>query len=210
MLEEGVRRGLFRSRLVRPLEPSRGPPGPPSPPPGPLAGPLPGPMPGPSPRRSGRRLLEKLFADGPMVRKDGRGVGFIKVIQEFSQAAWILEKEPAHHRLKSCGLTVEGSLLVPRSPTRPVASPPHQILFTGPEVGLEAFEGCRLGFCPHLGNHLIVQVCRPPGGVAALQPLVEFPHRITQPGQLQDVEFGTGGHGRQGGQPETRASSGIW
>lgn len=93
-----------------------------------------------------------------MVRGDGEGVDVFKLIKEFCQTARILEKEPAHHRLKSRGLSVEGSRLMPRSPTGPVPPPPHEILLRGPEVGLEALQGKGLGLGPDLGHHRVVKV----------------------------------------------------
>jgi hypothetical protein len=144
-----------------------------------------------------------------MVRSGGIGVRFLKVIQEFSQTAWISKKEPAHHRLKSCGLSVKGGVLVPGSPSCPVASAPHQALFAGSKVGLEPFQGRCLGFRPHLGHHLVVEIGGSAGGLAALQPLVQLPDGVAQPGQLQDVELLPGSQGRQGGQPETRSWSGV-
>ena len=132
-----------------------------------------------------------------MVRREGSGVGFFKVIQKFSQAAWIFEKEPANHRLKSRGLPLKGTVLPPRSPARPIATAPDQALFPGSEMGLEPLQGRRLGFRPHLGHHLVVEITGAARGVAVLQPLVQFPDRIPQPGQLKDVEIGLRGQGGQ-------------
>jgi len=100
-----------------------------------------------------------------MVRRGGSGVGVLKVIQEFSQAAWISQKEPAHHRLKSCGLSVQSAILVSRSTSRPVATAAHQALFPGAQVRPEPFEGRGLGFRPHPRHHLVVQIIGAAGGV---------------------------------------------
>jgi hypothetical protein len=130
-----------------------------------------------------------------MVRRGGSGVGVLKVIQEFSQAAWISKKEPAHHRLKSCGLTVKGGILVSRSTSRPVASPAHKALLPGSQVGPEPFKGVGLGFRPHPRHHLIVQIVRAARGLAMAKPLVQLPDRIAKPGELEDVEISLGGQG---------------
>jgi hypothetical protein len=189
------RRGSFSPRPARPRAPSRG-------------GPPPGPRAGPSPRRPGRRRLEKSFADGPMVRRGGGGVGVLKVIQEFSQAAWISQKEPAHHRLKSCGLSVQGTVLVSRSTCRPIASAAHEAFLAGPQVGPEPFESRGLGVRPHPRHHLIVEIVGAAGGLAVAQPLVQLPNGVAEPGELQDVEIGLGGQGGQGIEPVSRAGCG--
>jgi hypothetical protein len=93
-----------------------------------------------------------------MVRRDGEKGGVFKVIQEFCQTARILEKEPAHHRLKSRGLSVERSRLMASSPTGPIPPPPHEIVLSGPEMGLETLQGKGLGLGPHLGHHRVVKV----------------------------------------------------
>ncbi len=138
-----------------------------------------------------------------MVRRGGSGVGVLKVIQEFSQAAWISQKEPAHHRLKSCGLSVRRAVLVSRSTSRPVASTAHQALFTGAQVGPEPFESRGLGFRPHPSHHLIVEIVGAGGGAAMTQPLVQLPDRVSEPGELKDVEIRLGGQGGHPIQPQS-------
>jgi hypothetical protein len=130
-----------------------------------------------------------------MVRCAVEGVGFLKMIQKFGQAARILEKEPAHHRLKARGLPIEGGLLGARAPSCPVAPPPHHLQLLRPEMGSELGEGLGLGPSLHPGHHPVVQVGRAAWGLTALQTLVKFPHRISQPGQLEDLEFGLGSQG---------------
>jgi hypothetical protein len=135
-----------------------------------------------------------------MVCRGGEGGGVLKVIQEFSQTARILKKEPAHHRLKSCGLSVKGGVLVSRPPSRPIPSAPHQVLLPGAEMGPQPFQSTGLGFRPHPGHDSVVEINRPSGGPTMLSSLVQLPHRIPQPGQLQDVEIPIdrqGGHGSQ-------------
>lgn len=132
-----------------------------------------------------------------MVRRDESRVGFLKVIEEFSQAARIFEKEPAHHRLKSCGLSVKGGVLVPRSPSGAVAAASHQALLPWPEVRLQPFQSQSLGFRPHFGDHLVVEITGTARPLTALQPLVQLPHSIAQPGELEGVEIRLRGQGRQ-------------
>jgi hypothetical protein len=136
-----------------------------------------------------------------MVCGGGERGGVLKVIQEFSQTARISKKEPAHHRLKSCGLSVKGGVLVSGSPPRPIPSAPHQTLLGGAEMGLEPLQGAGLGFRPHPGHHGVVEIKGPAGGPAVLPSLVQLPHGIPQPGQLQGVEIPIAQQGGQGGQP---------
>jgi hypothetical protein len=119
-----------------------------------------------------------------MVRYAVEGVGFLKVIQKFGQAARILEKEPAHHRLKSRGLPIKGGFLGARAPARPVPPSPHHLHLLRSEMRSELVQGQGLGPSPHPGHHPVVEIGRAARGLAALQTLVEFPHRVSQPGQL--------------------------
>jgi len=125
-----------------------------------------------------------------MVRRGGEGVGLLKVIQQFGQAARIPEKEPSHHRLKSRGPPVEGGLLGPGSPPRSVASPPHEVLFLRSKVGLQLFQRHGLGIGLHPGHHPAVQFRRATRCLAAKQALMQFPNSISQPGQLESREIG--------------------
>ena len=113
-----------------------------------------------------------------MVRYAVEGVGFLKVIQKFGQAARILEKEPAHHRLKSCGLPIERGLLGARAPAGTVPPPPHHLHFLWPEMGSQLVKGEGLGPSFHPGHHQLVEVGRATWCLAALQTLVKFPNRV--------------------------------
>lgn len=93
-----------------------------------------------------------------MVRSAMEGVGFLKVIQKFGQAARIPEKEPAHHRLKSRGLPIEGRFLGAGPPAGPVPPTPHKLQLLRVEVGAELFQGKGLGPSLHLGRHPFVEV----------------------------------------------------
>jgi hypothetical protein len=54
-------------------------------------------------------------------------VGVFKVRQQLAKAAGVLQKQPAHHCLKSRRLAIGGGIAAAGATAGPVATAPHQI-----------------------------------------------------------------------------------
>jgi len=136
----------------------------------------------------------------------GRRVGWIglrEVVQQLGQPPWVPQKEPSQHRLKSRGLPIGGSLRAARSAASPVAAATHQIPLLLVQHGVQALESRHLGLGPHNRHHGPVGAGGSGGLPAVEQALVEFPHRIAEPGQLLRTEISTAWEGGLHGQPGT-------
>ena len=138
----------------------------------------------------------------------GGGVGFLKVIQQLGKPPWIPQKEPSDHRLKSRGPCIDTGLCRPGPPAGPVPAPADLLPLVGSEPGLETGEGPGLGPGLHVGHHRPVQIPGTGGCAAMAQPLMEFPDRIAQPGQLEGTQVHGAFGGSHAGQPVSGGGSG--
>lgn len=123
-----------------------------------------------------------------VARRGVRRVRFVQMIQKLGKPLGILQKEPAHHCLKSRSPAVAGWITAPGAPARPVAALAHQRTLPVVEQWLEPLQRPGLGLGPHLGHHRLVELIRAAGPVAVPQTLVELPDRISQPGELQGTQ----------------------
>lgn len=96
-----------------------------------------------------------------------------------------MKKEPANHCLKSRGLPISRGVPTTGPLTGTVATATHEIPFQIGQQRLKALQGKSLRISPNLRHNRTMQVggtTRPP---AMSQPLMEFPNRITKPGELE-------------------------
>ena len=96
-----------------------------------------------------------------------------------------MKKEPANHCLKSRGLPISRWVPTAGPLTSTVATTTHEIPFQLGQQRLKALQGKSLRISPYLRHNRPMQIggtTRPP---AVSQPLMEFPHRITEPGKLE-------------------------
>jgi len=121
--------------------------------------------------------------------------------QQLGQPLGIPKKEPSQHRLKSRGLSVSARRTTPAGAPGPIAPPSGQITFVVVEERIQLLQGPGLGFGLNFGDHSSVQIVAAPGPLTVAQPLVQFPHRIAQPGQLQRTEISVRLGGGQMAQP---------
>ena len=115
------------------------------------------------------------------------GSGLLQVIEELRKPGWIVQKQPAHHCLKSCGPSINRSVCTPRPPTGTVAAPPHQIEFLGTEkfTVFQPAQQAGLGVSTDIGHHSTVQLIGAPRPGSMAQALMQLPHGISNPSQLQ-------------------------
>jgi len=119
----------------------------------------------------------------------GVGAGLFKLIQQLCKPSGVPQKEPAHHCLKSRGPPIDGRIAAPWSTPGPVASPSHPVAFGGAQQWLQPLKGPGLGFGADLFDNGTMQGVAATGLPAVAQPLMQFPDRIPQPGQLQRTKF---------------------
>lgn len=132
------------------------------------------------------------------------GWDFLQLIQQLGQPSRIAKKEPSQHRLKSRGLPIGGGIPSPGAAAGPIAASSHLLQFLDPQQPLEALQGPRLGLSLDLVDHSPMQISTASWAGTVTQTLVQIPHRIPQPGQLQGAEF----HGRRGGLDGRQPASG--
>jgi len=111
------------------------------------------------------------------------------LIQQLGKPRRILQKEPAHHCLKSRRPAVEPGLAGPGSATSPVAATPHPIELLVTEYGFELLKGQGLGIGANRSHHGPMQVGAAARALALAQALMQFPHGIPQPGELEGTQF---------------------
>ncbi len=117
--------------------------------------------------------------------RTGGGRGLLEVIQQLGQPPWIAQKEPSQHRLKSRGLPISRRVAPTRAGTGPIAAAAHLVTLLDGQQRLQPCQGTGLGLRLHLSHHGPVQVSTTAGPAAMTQALVQFPDRVTEPGQLQ-------------------------
>jgi len=138
-----------------------------------------------------------------MVWRIGGGGCLLEVIQQLGKPPRIPQKEPSQHRLKSRGLPVAAGFGRPGSAAGLVTAAADLFPFAFAKPRLENPEGPGLGLRPDLRHHGAVQILRAGRPAAMAQALVQLPHRIAEPGQLEGTEFGRRGMGRHPGDPPT-------
>ncbi len=112
------------------------------------------------------------------------------MVQQLGQPLGVPQKEPANHCLKPCGLGVVGRVSMARSTAGAIAPASHPVAFLGSQQGFEGLEGLHLGGGPHLGHHGGMETPGLAGLSAAALPLMQLPHRITEPGELERPQLG--------------------
>ena len=118
------------------------------------------------------------------------GSGLLQVIEELRKPGWIVQKQPAHHCLKPCGPSIDSRIRTPRTTTCTVATPTDQIkLLIIQEVAVfQPGEEPRLGISADISHNSPVQLIGPTGPDAMPQPLMQLPHGISDPCQLQRTQ----------------------
>jgi len=107
------------------------------------------------------------------------------MIQQLGEPSGVPQKEPAHHCLKSRGLPIGGRIATPGSSPGPVPAPPHPVPLQIVEQRIQPQQCGGLGSGPDFLHNSPVQAVAAAGLTALTQPLMEFPDRIPQPGQLE-------------------------
>lgn len=113
------------------------------------------------------------------------GSGPLQVIKELSKPVWIVEKQPANHCLKPCGLPIDSRIGATRTTTGTVAPSTDQVLLLCIEDWQQPVEGCGLGICANLGHDGFMESVRLARTLTQAKALMQFPDRISNPGQLQ-------------------------
>lgn len=96
-----------------------------------------------------------------------------------------MQEQPAQQRLEAGGLAIGGGVTAAGPTTGPIAALPHPVELLLPQHWLQALQGLGLGIGTHLGHHLAMQGLGTTGGPALAQPLMQLPHAITEPGELE-------------------------
>lgn len=107
------------------------------------------------------------------------------MIKQIGQPGWVVEEQPANHCLKPCGLPIDSCISTPWTTTGTVSPPSDQVLFRRIQKGFQALKGLCLRISTHNGDNGLMQSISLPWSAAEPQALMEFPDRITNPGQLQ-------------------------
>jgi len=136
-----------------------------------------------------------------MILRVGGGRCLLKAIQQLGKPPWIPQKEPSQHRLKSRGLPIAAGFAWAGSPAGPITPASDLLPLVLTQQRLEDPQRTGLGLGLHFLHHRLVQMLRSGRPVTLPQPLMEFPHRISEPGQLQGTELGIGVGRRHARQP---------
>ena len=107
------------------------------------------------------------------------------MIQQISQPSWIVQKQPANHCLKPCGLPIDSCIGAPGTTTGTVAPSTDQVLLLCVEDWQQSVEGCGLGICANLGHDGFMESVRLARTLTQAKTLMQLPDRISDPGQLQ-------------------------
>ena len=136
------------------------------------------------------------------------------MIQKLGKPLGIPQKEPAHHCLKSRGPAIARRITASGAPAGPVAAAAHQFPLLVIQKRLQLLQRPGLGLGPHPGHHRLVQLIGAARLLAVAQPLVQFPDRIPQPGQLEGAEalppLGIAGIGLDLAQPGPAVGIRAW
>ena len=141
-----------------------------------------------------------------VVRQTGLSVGVLEFCQQLCKAAGVLQKEPAHHCLKSRGLPIDTRLSFARPPARFVASCAYPLKFFLPQKALllQAIESMGLGISTDVRNDSPMQIGTSAGLPATAHPLVQLPDGISEPGQLKWTQLAGPSRRLELGQPGGR------
>ena len=115
------------------------------------------------------------------------GSGLLQVIEELRKPGWIVQKQPANHCLKPCGPSINSSVRAPWTPTGTVAATTNQSEFLCTEE-FRVFQPAQqagLGVSTDIGHNGPMQLIRASRPRAMAQPLMQLPHGISNPSQLQ-------------------------
>jgi hypothetical protein len=109
------------------------------------------------------------------------------LIEELSQPDWIVQKQPANHCLKPCGLSIHSSIGSSRTTPRTVTTPSDQIkLVIVKQILLfKPRQKVRLGISANLGDDSLMQRIGASWTSSQTKALVKLPNRITNPSQLK-------------------------
>ena len=112
-------------------------------------------------------------------------------IEQFGKPLRIAQKQPSQHRLKSRGLPIQARIAATGAAAGAVAATTHQIALPIAQQGFQPLQGLRLGLRTHPPDHGPMQIQRTGRTAAVPLPLMQFPDRIAQPGQLQGGKVDT-------------------
>ena len=97
--------------------------------------------------------------------------------------------EPAHHCLKSRGLSISRRVTTAGTLTGTVAATTHQIAFKLIQPRLKSLQRKRLSIRTNLRNNRAMQLGCPARTAAMAKALMQFPDSITEPGELEGTQF---------------------
>ena len=110
-------------------------------------------------------------------------------IQELSETGWVVQKQPAHHCLKSCRHSINRCIAAPGATTGAVPTTTHQVELTVIQQRLKLLESTGLSISTDLIHNRTVQNIGTTWTAAVTQALMQLPDRIPQPGKLERTEF---------------------
>ena len=115
------------------------------------------------------------------------GSGLLEMIEELRKPGWIVQKQPAHHCLKPCGPSINSSISAPRTTTCTVSTPTHPIVFLVFQQFPFFQDGKKpgLGISADIGHNGPMQLIGTAGLCSMAKALMQLPHGISNPGQLQ-------------------------
>jgi len=137
------------------------------------------------------------------------GSGLLQVIEELRKPGWIVQKQPAHHCLKPCGPSINRSVCAPWTPPGTVATPPNQIEFFCTEelAFFQPAQQAGLGVSTNISHDSAMQVVRTSWPRPMAEPLMQLPHGITNPSQLQWTQLFVDIPGRLASNPIAQAAN---
>ena len=163
---------------------------------------------------------ERPSRDGPLERRSKRGLmvceatlwvgsGLLQVIEELCKPGWIVQKQPAHHCLKPRGPPIDSGIGTPRATACTISATTHQFTF----LVIQKFsifqpgEEPGLGVSTNIGHDSPMQIVRTSWPRPMAEPLMQLPHGITNPSQLQWSQLFVGVPGRLASNPIAQAAN---
>ena len=137
------------------------------------------------------------------------GSGLLQVIEELRKPGWVVQKQPAHHCLKPCGPSIHSGISSPWTTACTVATPTHPIQFLVIQefTVFQPAEKPRLGVSTNISHDSAMQVVRTSWPRPMAEPLMQLPHGITNPSQLQWTQLFVDIPGRLASNPIAQAAN---
>jgi len=79
------------------------------------------------------------------------------MIKQIGQPGWVVEKQPANHCLKPCGLPIDSGVSTPWTTPRAIAPAADQVLLLIRQDGLQTLESLGLSIGANNRHHSLMQ-----------------------------------------------------